>query len=198
MPKPPRYRVFSPPEDRSRLERTVQTSAGVPVVPSASIAAATPAPYSGTQEVQLAMWRSMVSLEAPLIARAVLSNRVCCWGGGHQPEECAGLAEVVVVVTGVEPVGVIADLQRGFPELRPLLPPAVAVRVDRRRRPVVAVDAHLPVAVDRVDRAPGRIHRDRMVVDADAVALGVPVGEQATLQHCGLGRSRSPARRWRG
>ena len=48
---------------------------------------------------------------------------------------------------------------------------------------MVAVDPHGTVAVVAVERATGRIDRDQVVVDAEAVALGIPIGEQPSLQH---------------
>ncbi len=108
-------------------------------------------------------------------------------------EQRTGLAEVVgVVLTEVPEVGVAADLHRRLAVLRLLLPLAVAVRLVVRQAAVVAVHAHRTVAVVAVHRAARCVHRNLVVVHAQAVALRIGVGEQARLQH--LVRRRADAR----
>ena len=47
---------------------------------------------------------------------------------------------------------------------------------------VVAIDGHDAIALIRVEGAEGLVHGDLLVVDAQAVALGVRVGEEAGLE----------------
>ena len=80
-------------------------------------------------------------------------------------------------------VGRARKLQRrllGFGLLHPF---AVAVGFVTESCAVVAVDTHLAVAMEGVERAARSVHGDRMVVDAEAVALGVAVGKEPALQH---------------
>ena len=99
-------------------------------------------------------------------------------------EQRTGLAEVVgVVLTEIPEVGVTADLHRRLAVLRLFLPLAVAVRLVVRQAAVVAVHAHRTVAVVAVHRAACGVHRNLVVVHAQAVALRIGIGEQACLQH---------------
>src|SRR5665811_530668 len=75
------------------------------------------------------------------------------------------------------------DRERRLREVRLLLPLAVAVWLISERAAVVAVDAHLTVAVIAVGRHVGRIDRDARVVHAEAIALRVAVREEPPLQH---------------
>ncbi|KAG1395850.1 hypothetical protein G6F59_013919 [Rhizopus arrhizus] len=103
------------------------------------------------------------------------------------------LAEVVgIVLTEVPEVGIAADLHRRLAVLRLLLPLAVAVRLVVRQAAVVAVHAHRTIAVVAVHRAARSVHRDLVVIDAQAVTLRIGIGEQARLQH--LVRRRADAR----
>src|SRR5699024_10974563 len=68
--------------------------------------------------------------------------------GRHHPEQLAGLFVIVGVVTGILPaVGVAGKLQRRLGEIRLILPRAVAVGLVVGVAAVVAVNAHLAVAV---------------------------------------------------
>ena len=49
-------------------------------------------------------------------------------------------------------------------------------------RTVVAIDGHDTVALIGVESAEGLVDRDLLVVDAEAVAVGIWVGEEAGLQ----------------
>ena len=105
-------------------------------------------------------------------------------GRRHQAEQQARLGVIVAVVLPEIPlVGIAPDRQRRLLELRLLLPFAVAVRLIADGAAGVGIDAHLAIPVVTVDRAARRVDRDLVVVDAEAVALGVAVGEQAALQH---------------
>ena len=104
--------------------------------------------------------------------------------GRHQPPELTRLGEIVAVEF---PFVVIVDgsvhLQRRFFQVRVVLPFAVAVRLVGDRRSVIAVRAHLPVAVVVVERTAGFIHGNQVVVHAQPVALCVAVGKQPSLKH---------------
>ena len=101
----------------------------------------------------------------------------------HAPQQ-AGLREIVAVQFAlVVVVNVAVHGQGRLFEGGVVLPFAVAVGFVTLCRSVVAVGAHLPVAVEGVERAAGPIHGDFRVVHAQAVALCVAVGEQAPLQH---------------
>ncbi len=102
----------------------------------------------------------------------------------HQVEELAGLGVVIAVILAEIPViGSAFQSQGRLLEFGLLLPFTVAVGLIAQRAAVIAVHAHLTVAVVAVRAEFWRVHRDRMVVDAQAVALRVAVGEQASLQH---------------
>ena len=58
-----------------------------------------------------------------------------------------------------------------------------AVRFVVRRRSAVSVEAHVAVAVIVHHRTLRLVDRQRIVVDADAVTVGVRIGDQASLQH---------------
>src|SRR5437879_6010502 len=68
-------------------------------------------------------------------------------------------------------------------ELRLVVPQSLTIRVITRGRTQVPVGAHLTVAVVRMERTPRRVHRDVIEVNAQAVPLGVSIGEEAALQH---------------
>ena len=77
--------------------------------------------------------------------------------------------------------------------LRLRLPLAERVRFVPDRRAVVAVHAHLAVAVGRVGRGAvlRPVHRDLVVVDPEPVPLRVAVGEEPALEHL-VGREPDP------
>src|SRR6185312_12590681 len=100
---------------------------------------------------------------------------------GHEPEQVTGLFEVVVVVFAeVEVIRGGPDRLGGIGVAGLLGPPAEVVGLDPCDAALVAVDAHGPVAVVGVDQLGGTwvVDRDLVVVDADAVAGCVSVGEQ--------------------
>ncbi len=75
------------------------------------------------------------------------------------------------------------DLVRTLAELRVLLGTAEAVGLVVGEIAEVAVEAHAAVAVVVGDVALGGVDRQQIVVGADAVAVGVGVGEEPALQH---------------
>ena len=84
------------------------------------------------------------------------------------------------------------DLEIGL-----LLPLPVTVGLIPERATVVVVHSHRTVAVVAGDRAASAVDRDLVMVDPQAVALGIPVGEQPPLEH--LVRGEADARydvRW--
>src|ERR1700732_1948012 len=82
------------------------------------------------------------------------------------------------------PVGGCAgELERRLVELRLVGPLAPAVGEVGRSSAEVAVSAHCAVPMIAVGRAFWCIERDVVVIDAQAVALRIPIGEQASLQH---------------
>src|SRR5690554_3019698 len=105
----------------------------------------------------------------------------------HQSEQLARLFVVVVVIFAeVPPFDVAAHLLQRFVMLRLLLPHPVAVGLIMEGSTLVAIDAHLSVAVKGVVllfSAPGLIHRYLMMVHTQAVALRITVGEETALQH---------------
>ena len=113
-----------------------------------------------------------------VVEQALLFVRV------HQPEQVAGLGEVVVVFLAVVPVvgrAVQGQWRLAVPGLLAPLAEAVGLVADLGRR--VAVHAHGAVAVVAVERAARLVDRDLVVVHAQPVALRVAVGEQPALQH---------------
>ena len=80
-------------------------------------------------------------------------------------------------------VGRALNAQRRLAEVRLLLEQAEAVRFVGGAVAAVAVHAHRTVAMVVVERAFGAVHRDLVVVDAQAVAVRIAIGEQAALQH---------------
>ena len=80
-------------------------------------------------------------------------------------------------------VGRTIDGQRRLGEVGLMLPLAVAVGLVTQGAAVVAVDTHGAVAVVAVGRDARGVDRDAGVVDAEAIALGVAVGEEPSLEH---------------
>ena len=64
-----------------------------------------------------------------------------------------------------------------------LFPFTVAVRLVAERAAMVAIHAHRAVPVVTMDGAARSVHWDLMMIDAEAVALRVPVREESGLQH---------------
>src|SRR5690554_5401337 len=102
----------------------------------------------------------------------------------HQTEQVTRLSEVVVIIGAVIiPVGSTLQRQRWLAEVRLLLPLAVGVGLIVQASSVVAIDAHGTIAMVAVYRAARRVDRNLVVVNPQAVALGIAVGEQPPLQH---------------
>ncbi|CFP67595.1 Uncharacterised protein [Bordetella pertussis] len=119
-----------------------------------------------------------------------------CWGSWcrprqllflvvvHETEQRARLRVVVLVDPMVPAVGGLSvQRQRRFGCVLGFAPFAETVGFVVQRGAAIAVDPAHPVAMEAVERAARRIDGNLMVVDAQAVAMGVAVREQATLQH---------------
>src|SRR6266851_590849 len=99
-------------------------------------------------------------------------------------EEIARLRVVIVVIfTEIEFLRVSVDSQWRLGVIRLLLPLAMTVRFIAGRATVVTIDAHRAVTMVSMERALGRVHRNQIVIDAEAVALRVAVREQTSLKH---------------
>ena len=70
-----------------------------------------------------------------------------------------------------------SELEGRLAVLGLLLPPAVAVGLVAEDTAVVVVHPHQAITVEGRDRTAGTVDRDEVMVDAEAVALGVAVGE---------------------
>lgn len=82
------------------------------------------------------------------------------------------------------PVGsVTADAKRRLVQMRLIRPLTDTVRPIGRRGPEIAIGAHGAVPMIAVEWALGRIDRNLMMIDAEAVALRIAVREQPRLQH---------------
>ena len=102
----------------------------------------------------------------------------------HQLKEPPRLLPVVgVVLVEAEVLGIARQAQRRLGKLGLGLPLAKAVGLVVQGAAVVAVHPAHAVAVVAVHRAARGVHRDLMVVGAQAVALRVGVVGQARLQH---------------
>ncbi|MNT29181.1 hypothetical protein D3C72_1649110 [compost metagenome] len=93
----------------------------------------------------------------------------------QQVEQRARLAEVIPVFTVIPVVGGSFNAQRWLSKVRLLLEQAKAVWLVGRAVTAVAVHAHRAVAVVVVERAFCAVNRDLMMVNAQTVAVGVPV-----------------------
>ena len=105
--------------------------------------------------------------------------------GRHGAPEHAGLGVVVVVVLAEVVHGDVASGLDGLGELARVLPVAVGVGLVGVLGPGIAVHPHGAVAVEAMgagDAARG-VDRNLVVVDTEAVALSVAVGEEAGLEH---------------
>ncbi len=69
------------------------------------------------------------------------------------------------------------------------MPFAITVGLVGEGATVIAVYAHLAVTMIGVNGATGFVDGDLVVVDAKAVALGIPVGEKAALEHAVRGET---------
>jgi hypothetical protein len=100
----------------------------------------------------------------------------------HKSEKQSRLCIVIIVVLPEIPLPCRSGKRKGrILVLGLLLPLAVAVGLVAYGASRVGVDPHLPVPVVAVHRAPRRVYRDLVVVHAEAVPLGVSVGEQPSL-----------------
>ncbi len=105
-------------------------------------------------------------------------------GGAHQAEKLAGLGVIVVIVLAKIPViRIPLQPQRRFGKFGLLLPLTVAVGFVVEGTAVIAVHSPGTVAMIAVVRAAGGVDGDLVVVYAEAVALGVAVGEEPSLEH---------------
>src|SRR3990167_4189879 len=109
--------------------------------------------------------------------------------GVHETEQHAGLAEVVFILPVVPVVGGSPQAERRFGKFRLLFPFTVAVGLVTGSVPVVAVHPHSAIAMVAMKGTARSVHRYQMVVHAETVALGIAVGEQASLQHLEIGRA---------
>ena len=102
--------------------------------------------------------------------------------GLHQTEEISRLRVVVVAETVVVAGGGAGKFQRGLGRGGALLRAAEGIGLVVGRDVLGVVEAHGAVALVVEDRAAGGVDRELLVVGADAVALGVGVGEDARLE----------------
>ena len=103
-------------------------------------ALATPSPYTGSAFAQLPMWRTLISLGASPMARAVFLEQSFLLLGAHHPEQRTGLRVVIVIVLSVAPmICCTFEVQRRLAEFGLFLPLAVAVRLVTQRAAVVIV-----------------------------------------------------------
>ena len=120
-------------------------------------------------------------------ARADLASRIVeqrlLLGRSHLAKKVARLLVVIVVDTMVPMRGRAFELQRRLVELRLVDPLAPAIGEVGGSSAEVAVSAHGAVAVIAVERAFRCVDGDVVVIDAQAVALRISVGEEAPLQH---------------
>src|SRR5690606_21561773 len=91
----------------------------------------------------------------------------------HQAEQIARLREVVGVFAVVPVVCCAFDRQRRFAELGLFLPFTLRIGFVARDASVVAIDTHGAIAVIAMVGALWGIDRNLVVVDTQAVALGV-------------------------
>jgi hypothetical protein len=101
----------------------------------------------------------------------------------HLPEQIARLLPVIVINPVIPMGGGAADLERRFVELWLVGPLAQAIGEVGRRSAEIAVGAHGAVTVIAVEWTFWCVDRDVVVIDAEAVALRIAVGEQTPLQH---------------
>jgi hypothetical protein len=104
-------------------------------------------------------------------------------GRSHQAEKVARLLVVIVVDTMVPMCSRAFELQRRLVELRLVDPLAPAIGEVSGSSTEVAVSAHGTVAVVTVERAFRCIDGDVVMIDTQAVALRISVGEEPPLQH---------------
>src|SRR6202022_2629629 len=116
------------------------------------------------------------------LASRIVEQRLLL-GGAHLAEEVARLLVVIVVDTMVQMRGPAFDLQRRLVKLRLVGSLAPAIGEVGGSSAEVAVSAHGAVAVIAVERAFRGVDRDVVVIDPQAVALRISIGEEAGLQH---------------
>src|SRR6266849_532912 len=103
--------------------------------------------------------------------------------GGHKAEEIARLRVVIGVEAVIVAVDRAGDFLRALAVLRRFFRPAEAVGFVVGLRAVIAVEAHGAIAIVGVHGALGLVDGQAVVVDAEAVAVRVGIGNQARLQH---------------
>lgn len=110
--------------------------------------------------------------------------------GGHEAEQGTGLGVVVRLITGeavVIPLSIRGN--SGWGVLRLFPPFAEGVWLIGDGGAGVAVRSHLPVPVIAVTGAEGAVDGDLPMVYPQPVALGIPIGEEAPLQHLVRGKA---------
>src|SRR5712692_9990491 len=103
--------------------------------------------------------------------------------GGHQAEEIARLRVVVGVEAVIVAVDRAGDFFGALAVLRSFFGAAEAVGFVVGLRAVIAVEAHGAVAIVGVHRALRLVDGQAVVVNAEAVAVRVGIGNKARLQH---------------
>src|SRR5882672_11772096 len=121
--------------------------------------------------------RSTADLAGRIVEQLLLLGRA------HFAEEIARLLVVIVIDTMVPMRGPTFDLQHRLVKLRLVDPLAPAIGEVRGGSAEVAVSAHCAVAVIAVERAFRCVDGDVVVIDPQAVALRISIGEETSLQH---------------
>src|SRR3989442_70802 len=98
-------------------------------------------------------------------------------------EKGAGLTVIVISVAMVVTIGISTDLQRRLGKFRTLDGSVERVRfVICIRVRIVCEESHLSVLVIVMHRTFGSVHRQGLVVSAEAMAMRVRIREDASLQ----------------
>ena len=121
----------------------------------------------------------IVAEPAMRIARGTAVDPVLLEATIRRMRPSALVVAVAVTVAG----GIAGDFERGFGEGGAFLRAAAGVGLVVDRTAAVAVEAHGTIAVIVHDGAARGVDGEGLVVDAEAVALGVGVGEDAGLEH---------------
>src|ERR1700722_12576162 len=114
---------------------------------------------------------------------SVLKQTLFLLRAEHAEEDARLRVVVVIVFAQIEFLSISVDSQWRFRIIGLLLPLAMSIRLIADRTAIVPIDAHRAIAMVGMERALGSVHRNLIVVDAQAVALRVAIREQTSLKH---------------
>ena len=92
--------------------------------------------------------------------------------------QVAGLRVIIVIVLTMVPViSCTLETERRLTEIRLFLPFIVTVRLIAKRAAIVSIHPHGPITMKRMHRTAGLVNRNTVMIDPQAIALGITIGK---------------------